>query len=268
MSKLHLAIGIPAYGGQITAHQARMWLEFGNTLGGSTERFNLVACDFYDVNGIDQARNLMLARAVELNADWLLMIDADTWVEPSALDRQAQSDAGFLLLRMISDADRRNAAAVAAPVVRRRLAPSEAPNILAPREQLTLLEVMGGERGAAQPAIDPTVMLYQATITNTLEDLSGMPFDEFVAPHETVTYHPLELAGLKGLVDVDAAATAVFAVNVPRAVQAKATFAFRNGRSEDLEFCHQLRAAGMPILADLRVRTGHLSRTAPLFSTP
>jgi len=113
MSKLRLAIGIPAYGGRITAEHAKMWLEFGNVLAQSHERFELVMQGFVDLQPVDRARNMLLARAMLTRADWLLMIDADTWVESDT----PHCDAGLFLLRMISDADRAGATVVGAPVV-------------------------------------------------------------------------------------------------------------------------------------------------------
>lgn len=113
-NKLKVFVGVPAYGGQISAQQARMWMELGNTLGGSSERFELVGMMHADINGIDRARNYLLAAAFQTGADWLLMIDADTWVE--GLD---DSDAGFQLCRMISDGDRAGATIVGAPVAKR-----------------------------------------------------------------------------------------------------------------------------------------------------
>jgi len=238
MSKLRLAVGIPAYGGQITAHQARMWMEFGNTLGGSSERFTLVAFDFYDVNGIDQARNQMLTRAVEVGADWLLMIDADTWVEPGRADREAQTDAGFLLLRMISEADRAGAEVVVAPVVRRTTADT-------------------AERELAVYRYD--------------EAQQGSTPHPYTCKCKACTFHiaaPVVLDELPyGLVEIDSAGAAVFAVRVMSVFDKRISFAFRSPFSEDREFCRQVRESGGKILVDTRVRTGHLSRSFPLFTT-
>lgn len=221
MSKLRLIIGIPAYGGQITANHARMWLEIGNTLGGSYERFSLVEFAFWDVNGIDQARNMMLARALELQADWLLMIDADTWIEPSKIDRESGVDAGFLLLRMISDAERREAAIVVAPVMPRRASAT-------------------GDQG-------PMVWVKHPNL------------DAGCAPDAA-------LLEQRGLFEIDSAATAVFAVNIPRIIPIKPSFKFAGGLSEDKFFCKCVRDGGGKIFVDTRVRTGHTSRTFPIYS--
>jgi hypothetical protein len=111
---IRLAIGIPAYGDSLTAHHARMWLELGNIIGASPERFQLVMFGTVDINPIDRARDTLLAQAMIAGADWLFTIDADTWVEADG-----DEDAGFQILRMISDADRKEAAIVCAPVRRR-----------------------------------------------------------------------------------------------------------------------------------------------------
>lgn len=223
--RIRLSVGIPAYGGQISAHHARMWCEFGNTLGGSLERFELVTFDFFDVNGIDQCRNLMLVRAIEAQADWLLMIDADTWVEPSKEDQQSQSDSGFLLLRMISEASRIGAEVVVAPVMSR---------------------VVPGKD-------DPHPMTYK-----------------IIADHQGITVvekvEPIALGSKGGMNEIDRAATAVFALNVPFAVEHKLSFKFEGKLSEDHFYCKSVRDAGGRIIADTRVRTGHMSRQTPLYS--
>lgn len=113
---LRILVGVPAYGGFIHAGQMRMWMELGNAIGASPERFELTGAAYVDVNGIDRARNLLLATAMQSGADWLLMIDADTWVESLGAE-----DAGFQLLRMISDADRLDATIVGGAVAHRGL---------------------------------------------------------------------------------------------------------------------------------------------------
>lgn len=233
--RIRLSVGIPAYGGQLSAHHARMWCEFGNTLGGSLERFELVTFDFFDVNGIDQCRNLMLVRAIEAQADWLLMIDADTWVEPSKEDQQAQSDAGFLLLRMISEAARINDAA-----------PSRIGAVVAP----VMARVVPGKD-------DSHLMAYQWCEST-----------EFHGDHPPARsgFEPIIVESRRGMQEIDRAATAVFALNVPFAVEHKLSFKFEGKLSEDHFYCKSVRDAGGRILADTRVRTGHMSRQTPLYS--
>lgn len=225
MSKLRLSVGIPAYGGMISANHARMWTEFGNTIGGSSERFALVDFGFWDVNPVDKARNLMLDRAVKLGADWLLMIDADTWIEPGKLDRESGTDAGFLLLRMISDAERAGATVVVAPVMPRTSRPGE------DTFPMIWVERPSGEMGC------PKEEIYQ-----------------------------------RALIEIDEAATAVFAISIPRLVasypkEGAIEFEFKPDVSEDRYFCRRVRQNGGKIFADTRVRTGHMSRSAPIYST-
>lgn len=102
-----LAIGLPVYTGQLTAFAQRMWLSVGATLAAST-RFRYVGTTLVETCGIDVARNTLVAAAMRQQADWLLMVDADTW-----------HDDGFDILTMISDADRAGADVVAAQVPKR-----------------------------------------------------------------------------------------------------------------------------------------------------
>lgn len=238
--RIRLAVGIPAYGGNVSAHHCRMWTEFGNTLGGSLERFELVTFDYFDVNGIDQCRNLMLVRAIEAQADWLLMIDADTWVEPSKEDQQAQSDAGFLLLRMISEAARISDAA-----------PSRIGAVVAP----VMSRVVPGKDV-------PHQMAYVEQHWETTE----ARFDGKPPARSGTTFEPIEFGAKGGMTEIDRAATAVFALNVPFAVEHRLSFKFDGKLSEDHFYCKSVREAGGRILADTRVRTGHMSRQTPLYS--
>lgn len=133
-NQLKIAFGLPAYGGVISAEHARMWMEIGSTISGSPERFQLVLFDFQDVNPISEARNTLVSNARAAGADWLFMLDADTWVESASPDE----DAGSLILRMISQADREGASIVCAPVVRRRI------GSLGPNERAGLMVWRGG----------------------------------------------------------------------------------------------------------------------------
>lgn len=241
---IRLAIAIPAYGGNVTMHHTRMFLELGNTLGASGERFQLVSFTTFDVNGIDQCRNLALQQAFSVQADWLLMIDADTWVEPSAIDRQGGTDAGFLLLRMISEAARKGAAAVVAPVMNRTMTGTE-----------------GG------------LMVYDVKTTiveETVADLPGYPgecyeeanWDDGKSEYSKLTFDDAP----RGLVEIDSAATAVFALDLAFAAQHFLLFKFEGKLSEDAYYCRAIAQAGGKLYADTRVRTAHLSRTTPLYS--
>lgn len=108
IKQLKIAVGLPHYQGKSSFEHCRMWLEFGAVLNESSERFRLVSFATVDECGIDRARNKCVKHALEAGADWLLMLDADTWV----------SDGGDLL-QMISDADRAGLTIVGAAVPRR-----------------------------------------------------------------------------------------------------------------------------------------------------
>jgi hypothetical protein len=102
-----------------------MWLELGSALAQSFERFELAMFGYVDISPVDRARNMLMARAMLASADWLLMVDADTWVESAT----SAADAGLSLLRMISDADRAGATVVGAPVVCRTTALDDKPKL-------------------------------------------------------------------------------------------------------------------------------------------
>ncbi len=226
MTQIKLAIGIPAYGGQIAAEHIKMWTELGFVLANSSERFALVSHGYVDINGIDNARNHLLKVATEARASWLLMIDADTWVEAYGTGPE-EMDAGFQLLRMISEADRAGAAIVTAPVARRKMADDGHREIMAYRYTAGRAPRIAGENEVLQ-AIDVA-----------------------------------ELQQGDTLIEVDAAATAVFAVNLSKVGFAK--FEFTATLSEDLEFCRQIKLAGGKVFVDRRVRTGHKSRPYALY---
>lgn len=124
--QLKIAIGIPAYGGKCAAEHSRMWLELGNAIGGNEKRFRLVMMGTVDTQPVDRARNLLIAQAMLHQADWLFMVDADTWVE-----RVGDEDAGFQICRMISDADRVGCTLVSAAVVLRGKDPNDQTHKLA-----------------------------------------------------------------------------------------------------------------------------------------
>lgn len=215
-NKLKVFVGVPAYGGQISAQQARMWMEFGNTLGGSSERFELVGMMHADINGIDRARNYLLAAAFQTGADWLLMIDADTWVE--GLD---DGDAGFQLCRMISDGDRAGATIIGAPVAKRDHTKAH------------------------------EVMCYRFSS---------------ISDDEPIIIEPVSVEELgRGIKDVDAIATAVFAVNITKIGETVFRMPPMIGElSEDLAFCRKIRHDGGRVMVDTRVNTRHLARALPI----
>lgn len=109
MSIIKLGIGLPAYGGKISAEHARMWLEVGHALAASSGRFVLTMLpSIVDVCQVDKARCMLVDAAIEAQCDWLLMLDADTWVAE-----------GYQLLVMISEAERQGSHVVVGAVPRR-----------------------------------------------------------------------------------------------------------------------------------------------------
>jgi len=121
--KIRLGIGIPAYGGYVHAEHAQMFTELGAMLARSESRFELKMQGYVDIQPVDRARNFLLAHAMNAGCDWLFMIDADTFVKPDRSDESI--DAGFAILRMISEADRAGATIVAAPVLKRIARPTD-----------------------------------------------------------------------------------------------------------------------------------------------
>lgn len=103
---LKLAIGCPAYHSQISSGHLKMWLQVGAALARGKDKGEIdpVMIADVDVTGIDKARNILLKAARDAGADWLLMIDADTWVS-----------SGVDLIRMIQEAPV-DAAIIGAPV--------------------------------------------------------------------------------------------------------------------------------------------------------
>lgn len=111
MSQIKLGIGLPAYGGKISAEHSRMWLEVGCALADSRERFKLVMPpSIVDVCQVDKARSILVEGAIATGCDWLVMLDADTWCED-----------GVQLLQMISSADRQGFQVVVGAVRRRHV---------------------------------------------------------------------------------------------------------------------------------------------------
>jgi hypothetical protein len=68
----------------------------------------------------------------------------------------------------------------------------------------------------------------------------------------------------RGLVPIDAAATAIMAINLHAVGEASFRFVEagpnQQGLSEDLEFCRQMKAQGRKIACDTRIVTGHMAR--------
>lgn len=103
-----IAIGLPTYPGYVVPGHGLMWLTMGGALKQYSDRFTLVGYVSIDVCGVAMARNLILAHAMEVGADWVLMIDSDTW-----------ADNGYELLRMISQGIDADATIVGAPIFKK-----------------------------------------------------------------------------------------------------------------------------------------------------
>lgn len=198
---IKLAIGTPAYRGIIASGQSRMWLGLGVALGQVREHIELVAMIDLDMNGIDNARNTLLDAARDAKADWLLMLDSDTWCEP-----------GKLLVRMILDAEARSAAIVAAPVA---------------------------VRGVA----------------------SGLNVKRWIEEEGRHRDYPPESWETKDypFVEVDAVGAAIMAIHTERCGEARFRF-IEKSRSEDIEFCYQVRKSGGLVLLDPRFPTYHVNK--------
>lgn len=112
---IKLAVQLPAYGRKIDAGHAGMWLSLGHALASNEETFELVGFDVVEANPVADARNLCVEHALQVEADWLLMVDADTYCDDL-------EGCGLALLQMIRDADRQQAAVVGAPVRARQWA--------------------------------------------------------------------------------------------------------------------------------------------------
>ncbi len=108
MKPIKLAITLATYPGYVVPGHGLMWITLGGALKQFNERFTLVGYMSVDVCGVSIARNILLAHAMELDADWALMVDSDTWV-----------DNGATLLRMIAHGIEAEATIVGAPVYKR-----------------------------------------------------------------------------------------------------------------------------------------------------
>lgn len=108
---IKLAIAVMAYGGSIASQHAQMWLNFGQIVG---KEYSFIPIHMHavDINPVDRARNYAVGTAMQAGADWLLMVDSDTFT----VDRAgAKALANMLSEGLIS----RGAAIVVAPVAAR-----------------------------------------------------------------------------------------------------------------------------------------------------
>jgi len=105
--RINIAFGVPAYRSQVHIGQVRMWLQLGAAIMADAGMYLSAFIDM-DCCGVDKARNYLIAHAMKEGADWLLMVDSDTWCAN-----------GRVLLEMIRGADLVGASVVGAPVYRR-----------------------------------------------------------------------------------------------------------------------------------------------------
>lgn len=170
---INLAIGLPVYGGMVVAQATRMWLQLGAALAMTPDRFMFRGITIVDACGVDVSRNRLIAELLPTQANWVLMVDADTWHE----------DPGDIL-RMISDADRINCgeagsvmtgriAAVAAQVPRRD--PNDTRNMV--------YRMVGDERHIATlgPQLEPIDMAATAMMAINLDFIRAKA-DEWKPP--------------------------------------------------------------------------------------
>lgn len=104
---MRLAVGIPAYGGRVSAGHI---LQAGQLAYAWCQAKLPPAIYIHtDTCAVDKARNLLIAKARDAKCDWLLMCDADTYYPVPAA-----------IAAMIHEAGVRGAAAIAAPVRMRK----------------------------------------------------------------------------------------------------------------------------------------------------
>ena len=84
---LKLAVGTPAYRGVIASAQAKMWIQFGGHAARLKDqsKLDLVMIGDVDVCGVERARNILVEYAIQYSADWLIMVDSDTYCGGRAL---------------------------------------------------------------------------------------------------------------------------------------------------------------------------------------
>lgn len=203
MSTIKIAIGLPAYRGRIATQHAAMWLSVGRFAAISETTYD-IAMFTVDCNGVDRARNYLIAQAMANGYDWLLMLDDDTWVEGD--------NPGHRLISMMASGFLENNAAIVGAAVQRRGA-----------DGLNVYRLIDN-----QYAMIKTV---------------GLP---------------------SAFYDVDAIGAACMAINLSRI--GDAVFEFTDERSEDLEFCRQVKRSGGTILVDTRVKTAHVGNAPVLRS--
>lgn len=244
--KLKLLVGLPAYGAQIAMWQARMWTSLGFALA-ENPQFELLDVAPADGCFVDSVRNQFVAAAVDLGADWLLMVDNDNWHDGHT---DNPFSGGYDLLRMIDDAQALDDARA---------------------------ERTGGDKGVALiaapvPRRDPRNSHYMVYAKQRLA--SERPDGHCPVPQHQIMAEP-EYDGR--VTDCDVIATAMCAVNLrflERARLRPPWFQKQNVPNtiaylgEDLYFCFRAKEAGGRILVDGRFRGAHLQRPTPIVVSP
>lgn len=225
--RLRIAIAVMAYGGQICVQQAQMWLELGATACLNLDRFALTSFIYLDMVPVDRARNAALGMAMQARADWLLMIDADTFVAPAP-----DATPGDQIIRMIENAAYDDFAVVIAPVRKRDEEQQIAAYVF--ENHITGTDNEGRVYG---------VRHYKSIDLNATER-GLVPIDAGGAAVMAINLHLLGDASFRYLHGSRDQA----------------------GLGEDLEFCRQIRAAGGKLVCDTRVITGHMTRPQAIFT--
>jgi hypothetical protein len=112
---LRIAYAVPAYRRQVDVGHVHQAIALGATLMALSKRYQLAGFYFTDSCSIDWARNQLLHHALKVEADWLLMCDADTF--HGALPNETPTHNSALdVLSMIAHGAQYAAAVIAAPV--------------------------------------------------------------------------------------------------------------------------------------------------------
>jgi len=104
---IRLAVGLPAYDARVDVEHCNMWLALGGALLSNEDTFKFAGMTSIAMNPVADARNYLVEGALH-SADWLLMVDADTYC--------SGEEAGVQILQMVKDAHAEGAALVGAPV--------------------------------------------------------------------------------------------------------------------------------------------------------
>jgi hypothetical protein len=100
-----IVCGVPAYGHQVDASQLSMWTELGAAIEANKTEFQFLGAGVVDECNLARARNQLMSFAIDMDADWLFTIDADTSVKNP-----------WSLIDMFVVGAEQDAAVVAAPV--------------------------------------------------------------------------------------------------------------------------------------------------------